>query len=248
MGVLSVAGLAAGLAVLVTVVLVACARLRRWVARRSRLTSSLRVAFLHPDLGIGGAERLVVDAAIALQRRGHTVSITTAHHDPARCFEETRDGTLTVHVAGSSVPRHLFGRLHIVCATARALVGTLRVLLAEPACDVAFVDAVPAPVPLLRACGVHVLFYCHFPDKLLAPGGTSAGVTLSGGGVRRLARLAYRLPFDVLEELCTGCASRVLVNSAYTAGVFADAFGLLRAARGAGLTSLPQVCTTRPST
>ena len=26
-----------------------------------------RVVFLHPDLGIGGAERLVVDAAVALQ-------------------------------------------------------------------------------------------------------------------------------------------------------------------------------------
>ena len=27
----------------------------------------VKVAFLHPDLGIGGAERLVVDAAVALQ-------------------------------------------------------------------------------------------------------------------------------------------------------------------------------------
>jgi len=31
------------------------------------------VVFLHPDLGIGGAERLVVDAALALQTRGHKV-------------------------------------------------------------------------------------------------------------------------------------------------------------------------------
>ena len=28
--------------------------------------SRLRIAFLHPDLGLGGAERLVVDAAVAL--------------------------------------------------------------------------------------------------------------------------------------------------------------------------------------
>ena len=27
----------------------------------------VKIAFLHPDLGIGGAERLVVDAAVALQ-------------------------------------------------------------------------------------------------------------------------------------------------------------------------------------
>jgi hypothetical protein len=53
----------------------------------------LRIAFLHPDLGIGGAERLVVDAALALQQCGHEVSFYTAHHDKAHCFPETRDGT-----------------------------------------------------------------------------------------------------------------------------------------------------------
>ena len=36
------------------------------------------VVFLHPDLGIGGAERLVVDAALALQTRGHKVFIQAA--------------------------------------------------------------------------------------------------------------------------------------------------------------------------
>jgi hypothetical protein len=40
--------------------------------------------FFHPDLGIGGAERLVVDAAVALQERGH----------PRHCFDEARDGKL----------------------------------------------------------------------------------------------------------------------------------------------------------
>jgi len=72
--------------------------------------SPLRIAFIHPDLGIGakhtntsvflsdsflflgGAERLVVDAAVGLQKLGHTVEIYTSHHDPAHCFDETRDG------------------------------------------------------------------------------------------------------------------------------------------------------------
>ena len=70
----------------------------------------LRIAFAHPDLGIGGyssvcprytllkcypggAERLVVDAALGLQKLGHTVDIYTSHHDPSHCFEETRNGT-----------------------------------------------------------------------------------------------------------------------------------------------------------
>lgn len=52
------------------------------------------VVFFHPDLGIGGAERLVVDAAVGLQNRGHKVVIFTSHCDPKHCFEEARDGTI----------------------------------------------------------------------------------------------------------------------------------------------------------
>ena len=50
------------------------------------------IVFLHPDLGIGGAERLVVDAAIGLQTLGHSVTIFTSHCDPKHCFDEARDG------------------------------------------------------------------------------------------------------------------------------------------------------------
>lgn len=56
----------------------------------------VRVVFLHPDLGIGGAERLVVDAAVALRSRGCSVQIWTAHHDPTHCFSETLDPDLNV--------------------------------------------------------------------------------------------------------------------------------------------------------
>jgi alpha-1,3/alpha-1,6-mannosyltransferase len=57
------------------------------------------VAFIHPDLGIGGAERLVVDAAIGMQALGHSVVMYTSHHDPRHCFEETRNGKLEVKVS-----------------------------------------------------------------------------------------------------------------------------------------------------
>lgn len=40
----------------------------------------------------GGAERLIVDAAVELASHGHNVHIFTAHHDKNRCFEETRAG------------------------------------------------------------------------------------------------------------------------------------------------------------
>lgn len=54
------------------------------------------VVFLHPDLGIGGAERLVIDAAVGLQNRGYKVVIFTSHCDPQHCFDEARDG-LSAH-------------------------------------------------------------------------------------------------------------------------------------------------------
>ena len=41
---------------------------------------------------IGGAERLIVDAAVELASHGHKVHIFTAHHDKKRCFEETLSG------------------------------------------------------------------------------------------------------------------------------------------------------------
>lgn len=52
------------------------------------------VVFFHPDLGIGGAERLIIDAAVGLQDLGHKVVIYTGHCDPIHCFDEARDGEL----------------------------------------------------------------------------------------------------------------------------------------------------------
>jgi alpha-1,3/alpha-1,6-mannosyltransferase len=56
------------------------------------LPAQKTIVFFHPDLGIGGAERLIVDAAVGLQELGNKVTIFTSHCDPQHCFEEARDG------------------------------------------------------------------------------------------------------------------------------------------------------------
>ncbi len=56
------------------------------------ISSGKNIIFFHPDLGIGGAERLVIDAAVGLQNLGHKVVIFTSHCDPGHCFDEARDG------------------------------------------------------------------------------------------------------------------------------------------------------------
>ena len=60
------------------------------------------IVFFHPDLGIGGAERLVIDAAVGLQALGHKVVVFTSHCDPQHCFEEARDGIAQILSSNSS--------------------------------------------------------------------------------------------------------------------------------------------------
>ncbi|TRY70571.1 hypothetical protein TCAL_06118 [Tigriopus californicus] len=164
----------------------------------------VRVVFLHPDLGIGGAERLVVDAGLALKARSHQIHFVTAHHDPAHCFEETQDGTLDVVAVGDWLPRHLFGRCMALCAYLRMIYAALWLVV--------IVDQISVCIPILLALSTaKIIFYCHFPDQLLT-------------GRQSLLKRLYRAPIDWLEEVTTGAAHIVLVNSKFTAGVFHDTF------------------------
>jgi len=128
----------------------------------------LNVVFLHPDLGIGGAERAVIDAAMALKSRGHRVTMLTAHHDTSHCFDETRDGRLSVIAVGDWLPRSLFGRCRALCAYLRMIVVALYlVLFSGIPCDVVFCDQISACIPVLRCSRMHMkvlstLFQSYF--------------------------------------------------------------------------------------
>lgn len=173
----------------------------------------LRVAILHPDLGLGGAERLVVDAALELQSRGHRVAIYAGGHDPARAFEETCDGTLDVRVHGGALPLHVGGHARVVAAITRMAVGAAAILRDRDRPDVVLCDVVPHVIPILRMMRreLAVVFYCHYPDRLLTPR-------------RRGLYRWYRAPIDALEAAGTARAATVLVNSRYTAEVFARTY------------------------
>ncbi|KAJ4990581.1 glycosyltransferase family 1 [Stagonosporopsis vannaccii] len=181
------------------------------------------VVFFHPDLGIGGAERLVIDAAVGLQNRGHKVTVFTSYCDPNHCFDEARDGTLDVRVRGASlVPATFLGRFAILCAILRQVHLVLQIALfsnelAQLTPTAFFVDQLSASIPLLRLLQPRprVIFYCHFPDKLLAKKGSPL-------------KSLYRLPFDWLESWSTGCSDTIVVNSKFTKSVFAEAFPSLR--------------------
>lgn len=174
--------------------------------------SKLKIAIIHPDLGIGGAERLIVDAAMELSSHGHDVHIFTSHHDRNRCFEETVSGIFPVTVYGDFLPRHIFYRLHAVCAYLRCIFVALCVLIMWPSFDVILADQVSIVIPCLKLKNsIKVVFYCHFPDLLLAKHTT-------------LLRKIYRTPIDFVEEKTTGMADLILVNSKFTASTFASTF------------------------
>lgn len=175
----------------------------------------MRVAFIHPDLGIGGAERLVVDAALCLKSAGHDVVIYTSYRNPQHCFPETIDGTLNVEVIRlDTIPRTIGGKFSILCAILQQFYLVNQLIRRRAAVDVFVVDQLSACIPKLvtRFPRARVLFYGHFPDLRLSRRGS-------------LAKRCYRLPFDALEGWSTCLADKIVVNSIFTQGVFVETFG-----------------------
>jgi alpha-1,3/alpha-1,6-mannosyltransferase len=171
------------------------------------------VALLHPDLGLGGAERLVLDAAIELQRRGHHPTIFAGAMDPARAFPEASDGSLDIRAHAARIPPHICGRLRVATTITTMGVVAAAALRDARRPDVIVCDVSPHVIPMIRALRrrTPVVFYCHYPDRLLTP---------ERRGLYRL----YRVPFDALDAAGTAMATSVLVNSRHTAGVFARAY------------------------
>lgn len=184
-------------------------------------TRPLRIALLHPDLGIGGAERLVVDAATELVTQGHHVDIFTAYHNPKRALPETTAGCFSVQVRGNWFPRDFLGRLVALCAYIRCALVALSMLSHQrkEGCryDVVLTDQVPIFNLVIKwFSDLPVLYYCHYPDLLLT-------------GRESVLKRMYRAPIDYVEEVSTGKADRILVNSKFTAGVFCRTFRRLYA-------------------
>ena len=89
--------------------------------------------------------------------------------------------------------------------------------------DIFVVDQQSVCVPFLRLfTGTRVVFYCHFPDKLLS-GGWEVNVDTQGNGVelgskeglhgRSLLKRVYRWPIDKLEEWTTGQLTYPLLSN-----------------------------------
>ncbi|KAL9127527.1 MAG: hypothetical protein Q9217_003615 [Psora testacea] len=192
--------------------------------------SKKNVVFFHPDLGIGGAERLVIDAAVGLQDLGHKITIFTSHCDKTHCFDEARDGTLDVRARGNTIlPATIVGRFKILCSILRQLhlifIITYTGELAQLKPSVFILDQLSAGIPFLRWFweDTKIIFYCHFPDFLLAQ------------HRKNWYRQVWRLGFDWLEDWSIRSADRIVVNSGFTKGVVGSIWPGLGGEQGVGV-------------
>lgn len=128
------------------------------------------MAFVHPDLGIGGAEQLVVNLCLAAKSYEYEPHIFTPYHHQS--FPETHDGTITIHQHGSFfglVPATIFGKFKGLLAYLRCLLCVIYLVLNHRrSFDVVVADQVSVVLPFLKLFGIRTIFYCHYPDKLLS--------------------------------------------------------------------------------
>ena len=175
----------------------------------------MRIHFIHPRLGLGGAERWVIDTALALQAMGHAVTVFTTAYDPARSFADCR--ALDIRVLGRWVPHHVLHRLKAPCTIVAMAWLVLGLRGRRLAADVLICDISPHVIGLLdRSLHPTVLYYGHYPDRLLTP-------------PRRGLYRGYRAPLDRLEVQGLLQADHILVNSHFTQAAFRFVFPQLAA-------------------
>lgn len=116
-----------------------------------------------------------------------------------------------------------------MCAYIWMLICAIHVAMFCGNYDFIILDQVSFPIPILWIMNSNIIFYCHYPDKLLC--------------VERASffKRAYRFILDLVEELTTGMAKVILVNSKFTAGVFGRSFKLLNKFRSPPLVVYPAI-------
>lgn len=208
------------------------------------------IVYIHLDLGIGGAEQLVINLALASnnttqqnnnnniiqeEKSERTVSIYTSHCDPSHCFDEVKppNGILheNVHVCGSFFPASLWkNKATALCSSIRILYLTLMAMRDNPEADVFVIDVLPISLPLLwyfHRGNAALLFYCHFPDKLLTRD-TVNGIPISelqqSISISGVLRKFYRTIMDKIEEYTMSFADLIVLNSEFTKTEVSRAF------------------------
>ncbi len=161
----------------------------------------------------------MLDAATELQRRGCHVRFFIPGTLEAPQFPEVASGAIVVEEVPTWLPAHIGGRLQTPLAIGRTATAARALARGPVMHDLVVCDVASHLVALVkRRTRRPVLFFCHYPDRLLTPEASRAS----------LAYRMYRRPIDRLEAEGLLAADRIVVNSAFTAAKARDAFPALR--------------------
>jgi alpha-1,3/alpha-1,6-mannosyltransferase len=181
-----------------------------------------KIVLIHLDLGIGGAEQLVLNLAAASQDEGHEVTIVTSRCSQDHCFSQVKKphGRLcrNVRVWGKFLPQNVLGVGTALCSSIRMLyLSYWTAKCFGRTADCIVLDVLPTAIPFLTTW-VHggILYYCHFPDKLLTRD-TVNGEVADGQELQRSSlRSWYRNGMDEIEESTMSYADVLVLNSKFT--------------------------------
>ena len=99
-----------------------------------------RLVFIHLDLGIGGAEQLVLQLATASQDIGYDVDIVTTRCDQDHCFSSVKlpNGRLSknVYIYGKWIPPNILGVATAIMSTIRMMYITWQVTRYHTSADI----------------------------------------------------------------------------------------------------------------
>jgi alpha-1,3/alpha-1,6-mannosyltransferase len=180
------------------------------------------IVFIHLDLGIGGAEQLVLQLATASQNLGYQVDIVTTRCDQDHCFASVQrpNGQLSscVYVYGRWIPSNIMGVGTAFMSTLRMLYITYQVIRQNhhQTAHVVVMDVLPTSIPLVLKwmSSAGILFYCHFPDKLLLQRNQQQLLKQQRGIL--VFQQWYRTILDAMEESTMALADTLVVNSNFT--------------------------------
>lgn len=174
------------------------------------------IAIVHPIMIIGGAERLVIDLALSLKSKDHKITLFTTSLDRKCAFQEVLDGTVDVQTFGNKIPNLIFNRFQLIMSIFKMFLLTIYMMLFKQRYDLYIVDSNPYVLPIFWIFRRKVIFYCHFPDALLAAEQTS------------ILFKFYRFVMALIEEFCFLFVHSIWVNSQFTKSKFIECFPRLK--------------------
>jgi alpha-1,3/alpha-1,6-mannosyltransferase len=123
-----------------------------------------KIALVHPELIIGGAERLMLDLCLALKANSFEPVLYCGFLNKNNCFKEVVDGSIDVRVHGNIIPKKIFGKFQALFSIIRMIYVSscllCSVLFHLSSYDLIICDQVSVVIPLLKLTGKPVWLIC----------------------------------------------------------------------------------------